>query len=178
MKHSNLRNKRLPQRDDGRQWDAVEDATEAMLEADYQGALYRLRDVIKSDPANPYAFFYAATALFELGRFDASVDAYRAALRIEPKYQAARVGLAHALRITGDPQAAIAEARRALDGSAADSDALFALGLAQCAAGDRQSAMVSIEAYLESRPEFEASIEARVMLEKLKEEAGCGDIDS
>jgi len=153
---------------DGAQWDAVEEATEMMLEGAHHDALLKLRDVLRADPRNPYAYYYTATAMYELGQFDACAEAYRAALRLQPRYLAARVGLSHALRILDEPRAAIGEARQALQQSPTDADALYALGLAQAAVGDRRQAIATLEAFLDAGPEFEVAAEGRAMLEKLK----------
>lgn len=155
------------ERDDAAQWDAVEEATELMLEGSYHEALVKLRDVIRTDASNPYAYHFTGVALFELGQFEAAGAAYRAAVKLAPRYTGARVGLSHALRILEETRGAIAEARKALEIAPGDGDALYALGLAQAAAGDKRGAVRSIEAFLDSRPEFEAAQEARAMLEKL-----------
>ncbi|MFW5739606.1 MAG: tetratricopeptide repeat protein [Myxococcota bacterium] len=153
--------------DDSAQWEAIEEATELLLENDPHEALYVLKKIVQDDPKNPYAYYYIGTAMFEVGRFDAAVDAYRAALRLSPKYLAARVGLSHALRIEGETAAAEQQARKALEQAPGDGDALFALGLALASAGDRKSAVRAIRAFLDTNPELEVSLEARAMLEKL-----------
>lgn len=156
-----------PDSDDAARWDAVEEATELLLEGDPHEALYRLRNIVKEDPRNPYAFYYIGTAMFEVGRFDAAVDAYEAALRLSPRYMAARVGLSHALRIEGDLQGALKQARKALEQVPGDGDGLFALGLALASSKDRVGAVHALRGFLETGPELEVSLEARAMLEKL-----------
>jgi tetratricopeptide (TPR) repeat protein len=160
---------------DAAHWDAVEEAVELLLEGNHHAALSALRDAIKRDPRNPYAYYYTGTALFEVGRFDECIAAYRAALKLAPNYLAARTGLAQALRIEGNYREAIAEARRALDQSPGDSDALFALGLAQASAGQPKAAIRSLEAFLESGPEFEIAVEAQAMLRRLRDELAGND---
>lgn len=156
-----------PDQQDAARWEAVEEATEMMLEGDYHEALVRLRDIIKSDPHNEYAFFFTGQALFEIGQFEAAAAAYRAAARLSPRYVGARVGLSHALRIIDEHRAAMAEARKALELAPGDGDALYALGLAQAALGDTVGARRSIEAFLRTGPEFEVASEARAVLDKL-----------
>jgi tetratricopeptide (TPR) repeat protein len=156
------------------QWDAVQEGTELLLENAPHEALIVLRDVVRRDPRNPYAYYYVGVAMFEVGRFDAAADAYRAALRLSPDYLAARVGLSHALRIEGDLQGALAHAREVLSRSPGDGDALFALGLALASAGDRAGAVDALQAFIRSGPELEVSIEARAMLSKLGADA---DVD-
>ena len=153
--------------EDAARWEAVEEATELLLENDPHEALYVLKRIVKEDPKNPYAYYYIGTAMFEVGRFDAAVDAYEAALKVSPRYLAARVGLSHALRIEGEVAAAERQARKALEQVPGDGDALFALGLALASGGDRKGAMQAIRAFLNTNPELEVSLEARAMLEKL-----------
>jgi tetratricopeptide (TPR) repeat protein len=153
--------------DDASQWEAVEEATELLLDGDPHEALYRLREVVREDPTNPYAFYYIGTAMFEVGRFDAAVDAYEAALRISPRYLAARVGLSHALRIEGEVRAALKHAKKALEHFPGDGDSLFALGLALASNHDKEGAIRALQAFLNTSPELEISLEARAMLEKL-----------
>lgn len=153
---------------DAARWEAIEQATELLLEDEHHEAMVLLRDAIKRDRGNYYAYYYVGTAMFETGRFDAAIDAYRAALRLKPDYRAARIGLSHALRIEGEHQLALIEARKVLDQAPGDSDALFAMGLAQALMGQRVEAIRTLEAFLDSGPEFEIAVEARAMLEKLR----------
>lgn len=162
---------------DGAQWEAVQEATELMLEGGLHEALYKLRDVLRADPHNAYAHYYTGTALFELGQFEACATACRAAIKLAPDYLAARVALSHALRILENYRVAISEANRALAQSPGDTDALYALGLAQVAAGDSTGAIASLEAVLESRPELEVSLEAQAMLQRLKASGPTNDAD-
>ncbi|MCL2823393.1 MAG: tetratricopeptide repeat protein [Polyangiaceae bacterium] len=148
-------------------WDAVDEATELLMDKNPSEALVCLRDVVRKDPQNPYAFYYIGTAFFELGRFDQARIAYEAALRLSPKYLAALVGLSHAVRIAGDPPEAIRHARRALRQCPGDGDALFALGLALASNRDRDGAIAALTEFLRTRPEFEVAMEARAMLDKL-----------
>ena len=163
---------------DAEHWQAVEEATEMLLEGDHHEALIKLRDVIKADPKNSYAYFYAGTALFEIGQFEAAATAYRAAVRLAPRYLAARVGLSHALRILEEHRAAMTEARKALEIAPGDGDALYALGLVQAATGDKLGARRSIEAFLRTGPEFEASTEARSLLQRLQPPESDNDNDN
>ncbi len=153
---------------DAAHWEAVEEPVELLLERSHHEALYALRNVLKSDPRNPYAYYYTGTALFEVGRFDECIHAYRAAIKLAPQYVAARVGLAQALRIAGEYHEAIKEARRALDIAPNDGDALFALGLAQASVGNRNGAIAALEAFLDTKPEVEVLMEASAMLDKLR----------
>jgi tetratricopeptide (TPR) repeat protein len=148
-------------------WSAVEEATELLHEERYPEALYLLRDVIKADRANPYAYYFLGIALFETAQLEAARDAYRAAVKLAPTYLGARISLSHVLRMLGDLRAAIAEAEDAVRRSSGAADALHAAGLAHAARGDDHAARRYLEAYLATQPEFDAAAEARAILETL-----------
>src|SRR5262249_16364107 len=98
---------------DSAHWDAVEEATELLQERRFEDALLALRDVIKAQPNNPYAYHYLGAAFFETKHLEAARDAYRAALRLAPDYLGARVSLSHVLRMLGDTNGALAAAKEA-----------------------------------------------------------------
>lgn len=148
-------------------WEAVEEATELLLEERYVDALFELRNVLKKDPTNAYAYHHSAVAMFETGQLEAARDAYRAALRFSPDYLGARVGLSHTLRRLGDVEGALKEAREALRRFPKDGDAMHAAGLAHAALGNRRLAKDHLEKYLDSSPELEAQYEVRQILEML-----------
>src|ERR1700722_17866989 len=103
-------------------WDAVEEATELLHAEQFHDALLELRNVIKKDPKNPYAFYFLGQALFETGETEAARDAYRACLALAPTHLGARVALSHVLRTLGDNQGALSEGHAALEASADDAD--------------------------------------------------------
>src|SRR5437763_1301370 len=70
--------------EDAAHWEAVEEATELLHEERFREALVVLRDVIKANPTNPYAYYFLGVALFEVGELEPARDAYRASLRISP----------------------------------------------------------------------------------------------
>jgi tetratricopeptide (TPR) repeat protein len=152
---------------DGHDWDEVEEATELLHDERFQEALYALRDVVKANPKNAYAYYFLGVALFETAQADAARDAYRAAVRLSPDYLGARVALSHVLRMLGDLRGAIAEAEEALRRKPDDGDALHAAGLAHAARGDDEAARRYLNAFLASNPEFEAATEVRAILETL-----------
>lgn len=161
----------------GAQWDAVEEATELIHEGRYQDALYLLRDIVKSDPTNAYAFYFMGVALYEAGQMEPARDAYRAALRAEPGYVGARGSLAQVLRQLGDFSDAVREAEVVLRVAPADPDALHAAGLAHAAMGERASALHYLERFLATKPELEAALEARQVVEALKVGAGPLEVE-
>jgi Flp pilus assembly protein TadD len=148
-------------------WDAVEEATELLHDQRFHDALVLLRDVIQGDKSNPYAYYFLGVALFESGEMEAARDAYRACLRLAPSHLGARVALSHVLRGLGDTRGALSEAHAALEAAPDDGDALHAVGLAHLARDDRASARRYLTAFLESRPEFEAQVEVRAILDSL-----------
>ncbi len=152
---------------DAAHWDAVEEATELLQEGRIPDALLALRDVIKAQPNNPYAYHYLGVAFYEIKNLEAARDAYRAAVRLSPTYLGARVSLSHVLRELGDADGALAHAKEALRLFPKDGDALHAAGLANAAKGNRREARKQLEGYLGQGPEFEAQQEVRQILEML-----------
>jgi tetratricopeptide (TPR) repeat protein len=148
-------------------WDAVEEATELLHEERFREALVALRDVIKQDASNPYAYYFLGVGLFEVGELEPARDAYRAALRLAPTHLGARVALTHVLRQLGDLREALREGTEALSQSPGDPDALHAIGLVYLARGDKTSARKYLEAFLAAKPEFEVALEVRQVLEGL-----------
>ena len=153
--------------EDAARWDAVEEATELLHEERYQDALYLLRDVVKADPGNPYGYYFIGAALYELGQLAPARDAYQAAVRLSPGYVGARGSLAQVLRLLKDFRGALREAEETLRLAPDDPDALHALGLSYAALGNRGSARHYLEAFLRTRPEFEAATEVARVLEML-----------
>lgn len=149
---------------DAAHWEAVEDATELLQEERYRDALLALRDVIKADPTNPYAFHFLGVALFETGELEAARDAYRAALKLAPQHLGARVALTHVLRRLGDLKEALKEGLLALQQAPGDGDVLHAIGLVYLARGEKAAARKYLEAFLATNPEFETAVEIREML--------------
>jgi tetratricopeptide (TPR) repeat protein len=155
-------------RQDATHWDEVEQASELLHEERFHEAIFELRDVLKADPKNPYAYFLLGIALFETAQLEPARDAYRAALRLSPGYLGARVSLSHVLRMLGDLRGAIAEAEETLRRRADDADAMHAAGLAHAARGDVSAARRYLEAFLASNPEFETATEVRAVLDGLR----------
>jgi Tfp pilus assembly protein PilF len=153
---------------DAAHWAAVEEATELLHEERYREALEALRDILRDDPENPYAFFFLGQGLYEVGELEASRDAYRAALRLAPQHLGARVALTHVLRKLGETRDAVSEGLVALQQAPTDGDVLYALGLAYLARGDNVAARRHLEAYLRSNPELETRIEVEGLLQSME----------
>jgi tetratricopeptide (TPR) repeat protein len=152
---------------DAGRWEAVEEATEVLLEGEHGRALALLRDALAADPQNHYAYFYIGAALFDLRKLEEAKDAYRAAVRIAPDYLGARVGLSQTLRKLGQHEAAVMEADEALRRFPDDGDALHAAGMALAAGGKKRRAREALERFLATGPELEAQLEARSVLAML-----------
>mgnify|MGYP001081300882 FL=1 len=149
---------------DAAHWAAVEEATELLHEERFHEALQVLRDVIRADPGNPYAFFFLGQALYEVGELQPARDAYRAVLRLAPEHLGARVSLIHVLRKLGETRDAVSEGLAALEQAPTDGDVLYALGLAYLARGDNVAARRHLEAFLRANPELETRIEVEGLL--------------
>jgi tetratricopeptide (TPR) repeat protein len=102
-----------------------------------------------------------------VGELEPSRDAYRACLAIAPKHLGARVALTHVLRQMGDLREALKEGLAALSQAPGDADALHAIGLVYLARGDDAAARRYLEAFLETKPEFEVATEVRAILDDL-----------
>ena len=149
---------------DAERWAAVEEATELLHEERFKEALEELRDVLRQDPENHYAFFFLGQAMYEVGELQPARDAYLAALKLAPGHLGARVALTHVLRKLGDARGAVKEGLVALEQAPTDGEALYALGLAYMARGDNVSARRHLEAFLRAKPELETRIEVEGIL--------------
>ncbi|WP_394821849.1 tetratricopeptide repeat protein [Pendulispora albinea] len=153
---------------DAAHWEAVEEASELLHEERFREALEVLRDILRKDAKNPYAFFLTGIALYEVGELEPSRDAYRACLNVAPKHLGARVALSHVLRTLGDTKSAIREGMEALSQSPGDGDALHAVGLAYLARGETVAAERYLKAFLDTNPEYEVSEDVKGILEQMK----------
>lgn len=158
---------RAPMDRDAAHWAAVEEATELLHEERYKEALESLRDVVRADPTNPYAFFFLGQALYEVGELEPSREAYKATLRLAPSHLGARVALTHVLRKLGETRQSVAEGLIALEQAPTDGDVLYALGLAYLARGEEVPARRYLEAFLGSNPELETRLEVEGLLQGL-----------
>jgi len=135
-----------------------------MQEGRFLDALVSLRDVIKADPRNAYAYHFLGASLTEVNQHEAARDAFRAAVRLAPNYLGARVALSHALRKLGDLDGALSQANEALRRFPGDGDAMHAAGLAYAAKGNKKAAKKQLEGFLASNPELEAKLEVEQIL--------------
>jgi Flp pilus assembly protein TadD len=153
---------------DATQWDAVEEATELIHDGRFQEALYVLRDVARADPKNAYAYYFMGSAFYELGQLEPARDAYRAATLLAPSYVGAFGSLAQVLRLLRDHRGAVQAGLSALKIAPKDPDALHAVGLAYAALGERIMARRYLQAFLGTKPEFEAGTDVRQLLEMIE----------
>jgi Flp pilus assembly protein TadD len=160
---------------DGAHWEAVEEVAEVLQEGQYQQALYLLRDLAREDPRNPYIYYFMGVAFYEIGRLEEARDAFRAAVKLEPRYLGARGSLAQVLRRLRDYRGAIAEGKAALALRNDDPDALHALGMAYAALGQRSDARRYLEAFLRARSEYEPAQEVQFVLQLI--EQGHGPVE-
>jgi len=149
---------------DAAHWEAVEEAIELLQEERYREALEVLREVLRADPKNAYAFFFLAQAFYEVGEMEPARDAYRACLALAPEHLGARIALTHVERKLGRHREAIKEGMIALEQAPMDGDALYAVGLAYAARGDNAAARRYLEAFLKAQPELETSLEVEALL--------------
>jgi cytochrome c-type biogenesis protein CcmH/NrfG len=156
---------------DAAQWEAVEEATEMLHEERFREALEALREVLKKDPTNAYAFFFLGQALYEVGEVEPARDAYAAAVKLAPQHLGARVAYTHVLRKTGDHREAIKQGMIALEQAPTDADVLYAVGMAYFARGDEAAARRYLEAFLRAKPELEVRLEVEAILNAMGDRA-------
>lgn len=149
---------------DAAHWEAVEEALELLHEERYREALEVLREVLKTDATNAYAFFFLGQAFYEVGEMEPARDAYRACLTLAPRHLGARIAIAHVERKLGRHREAIKEGMIALEQAPMDGDALYAVGLAYAARGDSSAARRYLEAFLKAKPELETRLEVEALL--------------
>ena len=163
----------LPTLEDHQQWEAVEDAAELVTECSYGEALLLLREVLRLQPRNPYAFYYVGVTLLETQHLEPARDAFRAATVLAPDYLGARLALSNVLRILGDVNGALAQAREALRRFPKDSGAEHAVALAKVAWAGGGRATGPLE-----RSSGQASeTPVRSELDQILETLGLGDND-
>ena len=153
-----------PEPQDAAYWDATDEARELLNEDRFKEALVELRRVLEADSSNGYAFYYTGVALYEIAELAPARDAYRACLTTMPKHLGARIAYAHVLRQLGSHREALREGLAALSQAPGDGDCLHAVGLAYHARGDMTSARRYLDAFLETHPELEATLEVRTLL--------------
>lgn len=153
--------------DDGEKWEAAQEGAELLRDGDADASIRELERVIELDPRNEYAFFFLGSAHFEKGAFDKALKAYLEALQIAPKYLGAMVSVGHALRMLGRHQESIRMARQILALAPDDGDALYLLGLAHYARGERAAATEYLQRFLGTRPEVEVANEVQGLLQVL-----------
>lgn len=155
---------RCPMDRDAAHWEAVEEAVELLHEERYREALEVLREVLKADPKNAYAFFFLGQAFYEVGEMEPARDAYRACVTLAPQHLGARIALTHVERKLGRHREAIKEGMIACELAPMDGDALYAVGLAYAARGDNAAARRYLEAFLKAQPELETRLEVEALL--------------
>lgn len=153
---------------DGEKWDAAQEGAELLRDGQVDAAIVELERVLGEDAKNEYALFFLGSAHFEKGTFDKALKAYLAALEIAPQYLGAMVSLGHTLRMLGRHQESIRVARQILQRAPDDGDALYLLGLAHYARGERAAAAEYLERFLQTRPEVEVANEVHGLLQVLR----------
>ena len=149
-------------------WEAVDEAVELLHEERYREAMVLLREILKADPKNPYAFFFLGQAFYEVGEMEPARDAYRACLTLAPRHLGARIAICHVERKLGRLREAIKEGMVATEQAPTDGDALYAVGLAYAARGDNAAARRYLEAYLRAQPELETRLEVEALLANME----------
>ncbi len=158
--------------DHAERWDQVEEAAELLQEGRIAEAIPLLQRLASEHPENEYAWFFLGQAHFERERWTEALKGYVEALARAPRFLGAMVGAGHALLRLGRPDKAVRMARQALLAEPDDEDALYLLGMAHLQMGQRHAAAEAFERFLAGRPELEAALEVRAILERLRPSQG------
>jgi Flp pilus assembly protein TadD len=103
-------------------------------------------------PIDPRRHAGLATALVQNGRLDAAFSHFNLALRLDPGYAPAYVGIGDVWWERGDPTRAVEAYRRALALDPGSADALNKLGVAFALQGDNEGAAAHFVAALRLQP--------------------------
>ena len=148
-------------------WDEVEDAVEMLEQGELEEAKAFLLHVVEANQSNEYAHFFLGNAYFELREYERALRCYVSALEVKPDYAGALVASGHTLRLLGKLDPAVRVGKQLLLQKPEDPDALFLLGLALHARGDSEEARGYLQRFVDTKPELEASLEARAILEAI-----------
>ena len=129
-------------------------------------------NLVQQDRADFPILTALGAARLGLGQTDAAIDAFRAALRVEPGNAAAHNNLGSALRAAGEADAAEAAFGRALDLRPDYSEALNNLGLLHRDRGQADKAEAAFARAAAARP---GNAEAQTNLGNMLQEAGKAD---
>ncbi len=103
---------------------------------DVPGALREVRELIETEPRNPYFREFEGQILFETGDVEAAVAPYREAVRLAPDQPLLKLGLARALLESGRPADAAAQLEAVVRAEPRNAFAWRTLGIARGRAGD------------------------------------------
>ncbi len=130
----------------------IESAIQAHLRGDPAEAARRGQEALRHDPGNPRAQNHIGRALFNLGRREEALAAFRAAVANDPGYVQAINNIGHVERALGRPEAALAQFRAAAHASPGFVEARFNLGVMLLAQPSAEAALGEFEAVLALRP--------------------------
>jgi TonB family protein len=137
---------------------AAQEGMELYQQGEIKKAIKLLREAIKRDKKDGDAWYYLGLALQRSHETHAALDAFRNAANLRPDFAGAKVGLAYALYVTGQPREATGEAERALALDKNSVDARYVLGAVQLSVGAYMNALQQAEAALKIEPEFPAGL--------------------
>ena len=109
--------------------DIIKQGIEAYRAGNYKRALELFTQAQRLDPGGSKPHYYIGGALEKLDEPDSAMVEYQAAIRIEPKYVDALVGLGKLLRKKGKLEEGTAKLQEAVKNNPKDPAALYALGL-------------------------------------------------
>ena len=128
--------------------------TELYQKGDLAAVVQRGQDLARQYPDAAFVHSMLGNANFGLGRLDAAVESYLAALRIRPNVAEAHVNLGKALSQLGRHEQAITCFRNAMRIKPGYADAHYSLGVALHTLGRDEDAVAAYQKAIGIRPDF------------------------
>ncbi len=137
----------------------LDQAVDLAHRGQFSQAAAKLVDAIALDPKLTEAHYLLGLVRQSWGKLDEAQASYEMALRLQPDYPEARLGLAavlsrKALDLKGKPEPAIAACRKAIATNPGEAEPHFFLAKLEAQAGDHQVAVREYEAALKLQPDY------------------------
>lgn len=133
-------------------WDLYNRATDLRLQGQWEAAAGQYQEALALDPRHEDCLYYLGNAFFELGRFQAAIDAWKRLIEINPNQSSrahAQLGMLYSCGAPGTPfDLALAERElhQALVINKEESGPVIKLGEVALLRGDRKQALEYLSA--------------------------------
>jgi len=139
----------------------VEEAAKMARDGATEGAIARLREIIRQAPGLTAAYLVLGTVLRDRGELDEAVAVLRALLDVKPDARGAHQGLGNLLLAQGRLEQAISELQQELELNPELGTAHFNLGAAYANTGRAQEALTQFSAAIDCNGQYAAAYLAR-----------------